>query len=253
MRIEPSPRQAAGNLHRKDENRFLVRSLTPPQAAGNALAITVQFVQVVALFVLIFSPAISPADEGESSSRWGITTKKNLENPTDTVLEETESAPDAGSHGSVTTSSTEQATPSPSLDADETKKIDPTQSQSPDKPASTKKNQTTAATRTEIPPQAIEWSSEGQKKACDGYLEDLRSLFLKTRHYSIQGASCDTAESAAAFLDSMETCQRNCPQGLLEYSGYSKRIIRNIRYLEKLGNDRCSGSLTPKPQVTQTP
>jgi len=41
--IEPSPRQAAGNLHREDKkNRFSVRSLTPPQAAGNALAIAVQ-------------------------------------------------------------------------------------------------------------------------------------------------------------------------------------------------------------------
>ena len=40
--IEPSPRQAAGNLHRKDECLFSVRSLTPPQAARNALAIAVQ-------------------------------------------------------------------------------------------------------------------------------------------------------------------------------------------------------------------
>ena len=58
MRIEPSPPQAAGNLHRKDENRFIVRLLTPPQAAGSALAITVQFVHVVALLVLIFSPVV---------------------------------------------------------------------------------------------------------------------------------------------------------------------------------------------------
>ena len=213
----------------------------------------IQFVHVMALFVLIFSPAISPADEQGSSSRWGITTKKNLANPPDRVLEETESAPDAGSRGSVTTSSTDQATPSPSLNADGATKIEPTQSQPPDKPASTKENQNTAATRKEIPPQAIDWASEGQKKVCDGYLEDLRSLFLKTRHYSIQGASCDTAESAAAFLDSMETCQRNCPEGLLEHSGYTDRIIRNIRYLEKLGNDRCSGSLTPNPPVTKKP
>ena len=40
--IEPSPRQAAGNLHRKDECLFSDRSLTPPQAARNALAIAVQ-------------------------------------------------------------------------------------------------------------------------------------------------------------------------------------------------------------------
>jgi ubiquinone/menaquinone biosynthesis C-methylase UbiE len=43
--IEPSPRQAAGNLHRKDECLFSVRSLTPPQAARHALAIAVQIAQ----------------------------------------------------------------------------------------------------------------------------------------------------------------------------------------------------------------
>jgi hypothetical protein len=36
-RIEDSPRQATGNLHRKEHNSFYIRSLTPPQAAGNAL------------------------------------------------------------------------------------------------------------------------------------------------------------------------------------------------------------------------
>ena len=41
--IETSPRQAAGKIHRKDENRFPVRSLTPPQAAGSAFAIAVRF------------------------------------------------------------------------------------------------------------------------------------------------------------------------------------------------------------------
>ena len=40
--IEPSPRQAAGKLHRKDGYLFSVRSLTPPQATGNALAVAVQ-------------------------------------------------------------------------------------------------------------------------------------------------------------------------------------------------------------------
>ena len=40
-KIEPSPRQAAGRVHRKDKNRFPVRSLTPPQAPRNVLAIAV--------------------------------------------------------------------------------------------------------------------------------------------------------------------------------------------------------------------
>jgi hypothetical protein len=132
-------------------------------------------------------------------------------------------------------------------------KIDPAEIPPLDGQAPTGTEQPPAAMWEDNPARTIDWSSEGQKKTCAGYLEKLRSLFLKTRHYSIQGASCDTAESAAAFLDAMETCQRNCPRGLLEHSGYTERIIRNIRYLEKLGNDRCSGTLTPNPQVTQAP
>jgi hypothetical protein len=42
QRIEASPRQAAGNLHRKDDNFLDIRSLTPQQATGNALAYAVQ-------------------------------------------------------------------------------------------------------------------------------------------------------------------------------------------------------------------
>lgn len=41
IKIEPSPRQAAENLHRMDEDRFPVRSPIPPQATGKALAIAV--------------------------------------------------------------------------------------------------------------------------------------------------------------------------------------------------------------------
>jgi hypothetical protein len=40
--IEASPRQAAGNFHRKDDNFLDIRSLTPQQATGLALAYAVQ-------------------------------------------------------------------------------------------------------------------------------------------------------------------------------------------------------------------
>ena len=214
----------------------------------------IRFIKIVVLLAFIFSPMVIQADEPEPTSpRWGITTKKNLEKPRDTMLEESESAPATETQVITPTPSTDPSAASPSVNANGAMKIEPTQKPSPDKPASTNKKPTTAATRKKITPQAIDWSSEGQKKACGGYLEDLRSLFLKTRHYSIQGASCDTETSAAAFLDVMGKCQQNCPEGLLAQSGYSERIIRNIKYLEKLGNDRCSGTLTPAPQVTQKP
>jgi len=40
--IEASPQQATGNLPSKDFRLFLFRSLTPQQAARNALALLVQ-------------------------------------------------------------------------------------------------------------------------------------------------------------------------------------------------------------------
>ena len=61
------------------------------------------------------------------------------------------------------------------------------------------------------------------------------------------------AVSAAAFLESIQMVQQNCPEDLLEHSGYTDRIIRNIRYLEKLGNDGCDQSLAPIQAATQAP
>lgn len=225
-----------------------------------------------ALLVWILSPVAIPADEQEpSASRWGITTKKNLEDTRNTTPGKTGSAPypkpqDREKHPSIEQSAsspsdntgTEAAPVSEAL-SENAMEIKPqpntssTGSQSPEMKASTGEKRSGDAAIKHNPPRGMNWSSEGQKRVCNGYLDDLRSLFLNTRHFSIQGASCETAKSAAAFLDSMEKCQRNCPDGLLEHSGYTERIIRNIRYLEKLGNDRCSGSLTPPPQVTQTP
>jgi len=85
----------------------------------------------------------------------------------------------------------------------------------------------------------ILWNDKNQKEACEGCLNSLHELFLKTRHYSIQGAPCDTREHAAAFLKIVEKCRRECPDGFLEQNGYTDRIVRNITYLEKLGTDRC--------------
>lgn len=210
----------------------------------------------VAMLLFILFPAAIPADDGnQSASRWGITTKKNLEDVRKT-------APDGtGSERDPMARPTEGQ---PSVDSPATSALEEAgTTMVPDKKAAadtgdavnaghSKKSATLPAPK-KITPQVIHWSSEQQKNRCNGYLKELRSLFLKTRHYSIQGASCNTAVSAAAFLKSMNTCQQNCPEGLLQYSGYTDRIIRNIRYLEKLGNDRCSGFLTPNPPMSKTP
>ena len=95
----------------------------------------------------------------------------------------------------------------------------------------------------------IKWDNENQKKVCENYLQHLQEQFLKTRHYSIQGVPCNTADHAEAFMQIADKCEKECPKGLLEQSGYTKRIMRNINWLGKLGNDQC-GDTQP---VTNTP
>lgn len=212
-------------------------------------------IPLATVIALTLSPLATPADQQESpGARWGITTKKNLEEVQKTAPEGTEAAREITTQATDAHPSTDSVATSANDQADTT--IAP-QSDAPAKAGITTKAEPpaktdTAATKKSFTPQVIHWSGEQQKQRCEAYLNDLRSLFLKTRHYSIQGASCDTAVSAAAFLKSMKTCQQNCPQGLLGYSGYTDRIIRNIRYLEKLGNDRCSGSLTPPAPISKT-
>ena len=217
----------------------------------------VQFTLVIVL-IFMLAPVAIPADgQSGSASRWGITTKKNMEDIRKTAPDE--SGPEQEAKAPSTADRTSVGSPAASeLDkADTTTKAPDGNAPAPAgdaMKAKPPKKSATAPAPKKVTPKVIQWSGEQQKSRCNGYLKELRSLFLQTRHYSIQGASCETAESAAAFLKSMATCQQNCPQGLLEYSGYTDRIIRNIRYLEKLGNDRCSGFLTPTPPMTtQTP
>ena len=86
----------------------------------------------------------------------------------------------------------------------------------------------------------VKWDNENQKKVCENYLQQLQEQFLKTRHYSIQGVPCNTADHAEAFMQIADKCEKECPKGLLEQSGYTSRIMRNINWLGKLGNDQCS-------------
>jgi hypothetical protein len=85
----------------------------------------------------------------------------------------------------------------------------------------------------------VEWKNETQKAQCNAYLASLKESFLQARYYSIQGVPCGTAENARKFISQIEQCRRDCPDGFLRRSGYTKRIIRNLSWLEKLGAERC--------------
>jgi len=85
----------------------------------------------------------------------------------------------------------------------------------------------------------IKWENEAQEAKCDAYLEPLRENFLKTRHYSIQGDPCYTADYAKSFLSVAADCERDCPKGFMENKGFTNTIVRNINWLEKSGSERC--------------
>lgn len=86
---------------------------------------------------------------------------------------------------------------------------------------------------------ALAWKDEKQKARCEAYLPKLKSGFLDARYYSIQGDSCATAEHAGAFLNTVEVCGKECPEGFLQQNGYTDDVIRNLDRLHKLGKDRC--------------
>lgn len=91
----------------------------------------------------------------------------------------------------------------------------------------------------------IEWRDESQKNLCEANLKQLRDNFLKARYASVHGDSCLTADHAHQFIFLTEKCERECPDQYLEQNGYTQRIIRNLRWLEKLGSEQCLGTGKP--------
>jgi len=221
---------------------------------------------------ILVSVALSNAaiadQEPDGSPRWGIVTKKPVageETPpadarrpnvdpesedSDASPESSESThqgpaiptkghPDTDNRKSETTAEgvlrepSQVTTPAKKTGAEPSSNKTKSKNQNPSAPSKTPIQTSTA----------IKWDSEAQKATCDGYLKQLQDLFLKTRHYSIQGVPCETADHSDAFLQVADKCEKECPQDLLEKSGYTSRIMRNINWLNKLGNDKCSDNL----------
>jgi len=91
-------------------------------------------------------------------------------------------------------------------------------------------------------PISVEWETDAQKSRCTSYLEQLKKSFLDARYGSVQGDSCNTARHADKFLSLVDACQGECPERFMEASGFSGRIIDNLRVLRQLGTRRCLGS-----------
>ncbi|RJQ49974.1 MAG: hypothetical protein C4530_22395 [Desulfobacteraceae bacterium] len=88
-------------------------------------------------------------------------------------------------------------------------------------------------------PKQIQWSSTDQKNRCESYLIGIQEAFRNARYFSIAGDGCSTGRSSKSFLDRIEQCEKDCPEGYLKASGYTEQIIRNVDVLYELGMKLC--------------
>lgn len=101
-----------------------------------------------------------------------------------------------------------------------------------DQPASKTKGKDTKAKK-------IDWKDETQKKTCEALGARIKEAFLSARYGSIQGDPCGTMNNAKRFLDLQEELVKTCPQAYVEALGYSEQTKRNIKVLNKTGQERC--------------
>jgi hypothetical protein len=55
------------------------------------------------------------------------------------------------------------------------------------------------------------------------------------------------------FLEVAETCRKDCPEGILEVAGYSRRIMRNAFWLKELNTKRCKFLDSTQPDPSKSP
>ena len=206
----------------------------------------ISILTLIVSYLLCISLHAVAADS--DSKRWGIVTKNPVDQ-TEPPSKEDEKATDDKNKASAETPSTEaisadqkkeNLTTKPSATEASDKKMQKT---TPSEKPQSSKTPTSGSKAGQPIKEKITWADEKQEQTCNGYLEQLQEQFLKTRHYSIQGVPCKTADHAETFLQIADKCDKECPKGFVEASGYTSRIMRNIRFLGKLGNDKCTDTL----------
>ncbi len=117
------------------------------------------------------------------------------------------------------------------------KKVIPTPQE--DRPWLIKRPPTKKSDTPKKEPVPLAWENDAQKSACENGLKKFKKTFEKARTYSIRGDPCATARHAKDFLDQEARLRSECPSGFLERSGYSEKIIQNLRVLLELGKKAC--------------
>jgi hypothetical protein len=90
--------------------------------------------------------------------------------------------------------------------------------------------------------QEIQWSSPEQKKRCEGYLPAIRSSAAKARDASIEADPCGCASHAKEFQAGTDRAKADCPPGFLEAEGIGPRMVKNLKTLRTLGEERCQAA-----------
>jgi hypothetical protein len=92
-------------------------------------------------------------------------------------------------------------------------------------------------------PKPLVWDGKDPQARCEGYLPRLKDAYGQTMASSFRNAGCSTVRSANAFLDLVETCKEECPDGFLESRGYSRRAIYKVYAQGEIGRKRCPSSV----------
>ncbi|MGQ9857444.1 MAG: efflux RND transporter permease subunit [Thermodesulfobacteriota bacterium] len=98
--------------------------------------------------------------------------------------------------------------------------------------------------------EALKWKDQEQKKDCEMMVRQVREHFLKAREFSIQGDSCSSEEEAGNFAVKLQKLKKNCPKGFVEQSGFTSKVVRNVKTLHSLGKERCGRKPTPHSPKT---
>jgi len=223
------------------------------------------FLLILLIFIggLLFTNSAIPADQPspKSKNRWGITTNESDEDNTDKQQPPNKVANDAETKNQpiskpqqppvqeVKSSAQKGDKSVSSADSKEPKTHETSKTyEYPDRPWIIKKEHMKQAPALGEKPRAVKWKTEKQQIRCEANLKQIRENFLKARYYSMKGDFCHTANYANTFLNLVEDCKQECPEKLLEHYGYTKRIIRNLNWLEELGTKQCLG----KNKTTKT-
>jgi hypothetical protein len=103
------------------------------------------------------------------------------------------------------------------------------------------------------PGDGVQWKDGAQKSHCQSYLVQLYDCLYKARNHYLRGDPCKSAAQTSLFLEVAEKCRKDCPEGILEAFGYSRRIMRNASYLKELNTKRCKLLDSTQPDPSKSP